>query len=165
MAEYIRSDHRVFLRRCSSIMHSTQATLAHIPISDSSHIPVSEIRYQCTDCSRESATVQQFNLHRFRKHGWLFPAHTLIANTYCPICLAQFHIRTGASEHIMCKGMKHKCCQRLFNDGCNFSYLAANSLNEVEAARNVQLARGGHKRSYASQPAHRIAGHSRMRHL
>lgn len=41
-AEYIRHDHRGFLRRCSKTMHSTPATLAHIPISDSSHIPVSE---------------------------------------------------------------------------------------------------------------------------
>ena len=37
-------------------------------------------------------SLQQWNLHRFRKHGWFHPAHTLVDDVYCRTCLTNFHI-------------------------------------------------------------------------
>ena len=155
---YIRDNPRRFLRDVNSILSSTSSVLAHIPISDISHAATVGEPCICQDCGKSMNSIQQLNLHRFRKHGWLHPAHTLVDNVFCRICLTNFHTRTRLLEHIMYKGRKHRCLHRLQMCGEVISYQRALELNAIEAQDNILLYRSGHKRSYATKPAHHVCG-------
>ena len=156
--EYIRHDSRRFLRDVHRIFSSNGSTLAHIPISVSSPKAAVGEPCICQDCGKIESTYQQLQLHRFRKHGWLHPAHMLINNTYCRICLTEFHTRTRLLEHIMYKGKRHRCLCRLQKCGEVITHGEALELNSIEAKNNLALYHSGHKRSYAAKPAHRVCG-------
>ena len=156
--QYIRDNRRRFMLDISNILSTTASTLAHIPISDTPNNSTLREPCICQECGKVEKSLQQLNLHRFRKHGWLHPAHTLVDNVFCRICLTNFHTRTRLLEHIMYKGKKHRCFLRLQKCGEVISYQRALELNAIEAQNNLILYRAGHKRSYAAKPAHRIYG-------
>ena len=151
-----RNNHRRFLRDIHSILSTTSSIIAHIPISGSSPNATGGEPCICQDCGKHLSSAQQLNLHRFRKHGWLHPAHTLVNDVLCRICLTDFHTRTRLLEHVMYKGKKHRCLQRLQICGEVISYQEALELNTVEAQNNILLYRSGHKRLHAAKPAHRF---------
>ena len=110
---YIRDNSRRFMRDVSNILSTTASTVAHIPISDTPNNATLGEPCICQECGKVEKSLQQLNLHRFRKHGWLHPAHTLVDNVFCRICLTNFHTRTRLLEHTMYKGKKHRCFLRL----------------------------------------------------
>ena len=156
--EYIRHGSRRFLRDIHRILSGTGSILAHIPITESSPTAAVGEPCICQDCGKIEPSLQQLQVHRLRKHGWLHPAHMLVNNTYCRIGLTEFHTRTRLLEHIMYKGKMHRCLCRLQKCGEVITYNEALALNAIEAKNNLVLYHSGHKRSYAAKPAHRVCG-------
>ena len=108
LPQYIRDNHRRFLRDISGIYATSASTLAHIPVSVSSQQATSGDSCTCQDCFRVSDSIQKMSLQKIRKHGWLHPAHRIVSNVFCLKCSTNSSTRTRLLEHIMYKGRKSK---------------------------------------------------------
>ena len=109
-------------------------------------------------CSKVCKSPQQLQLHHLRVHNQVHPLHMAVHDTFCLICLTQFHSRHRLLEHSKYKGKTRHCIAILLERGPIISEAQARARDTAAATSARVLAHSGFRRSYAAKPAHRIPG-------
>ena len=156
-ARYIEEHYESYNRQVRLVLSSEEATT--YLYKDKNRTNIAHSSESCLHpCDSIQSSRQQLQLHMFSKHNWLHPAHLLVCDTHCSICLTQFHTRSRLLEHLMYKGARFRCFLTLSSAGPSITYEHARILNQQEAISNKAFAHKGLRKSYAAKPAHRIPG-------
>ena len=102
---YINAYPNAFKVSLNDALATEACTTAIIPscIYGTRHDPQQLDSYPCQYCKLSFSTLQRCNLHMFKTHQWLHPAHFLFAGTTCPQCLVHFPSRNRFLEHLRYK--------------------------------------------------------------
>ena len=104
----------------------------------------------CNTCFKSFGTIQQCNLHKFKAHGWLHPAHYLVDDVYCPCCLKYLHTRSRVLEHLRYKSPT--CFHNLTLRGNLISHDVALDFCTATAPVETLNRRAGRRRAHAAKP-------------
>ena len=142
--QYVREHYKAFNTQIRTVLTSPETTrYLYGPPKKKPNTQSHELSHPCGHGERIFNSYQQMQVHMWSKHDYLHPAHLLVDDTHCSICLTQFHTRTRLLEHIMYKGTRCKCFLTLCTAGPCISYEQAKLLNIQEAASNKALAHRG----------------------
>ena len=86
---YITEHYKTLNRQIRLVFSSTEATRHIFASRTRPTSPQSNEIHPCGQCNIFFNSRQQLQLHMYRKHGSLHPAHLLVNDTHCSICLTR----------------------------------------------------------------------------
>ena len=97
--------------------------------------------YPCSLCTKTFNTYQKYALHMFKTHGIKNSIRLHYGDTFCPICMMQFHSRVRLHNHVQ---YRSKICRmQLLLMGPVISTEEADSLDAIQRLESASLARKG----------------------
>ena len=155
--KFISDNPKSFKRGVSRYARTPLANVYDNELDPKHVVPVSHCVHACNMCDASFSTLQQFNLHVFKKHGVKNIMRLYInEHTHCSVCLKQFWSRPRLLNHIR---YKSKVCKyNLILRGTLVSEEEATRQDVASASVRVALHKGGRRRHFAEDPVLQLQG-------
>ena len=119
-------------------------------------LQVRTLNFPCLHCTEVKDTFQKLKVHMYSKHRIKDDLWLHFRETYCTVCMLEFHKREKMYEHL--KNGSPKCCLYYLNAGPCLSREEAQVIDENLKEHYRELYSKGLRRQYCEQLCYRICG-------